>query len=265
MEFDGKDDRVDLGTFDVTGKEMSISFWFKADTFNEPEARLISKAAGTGSNDHYWMVGTYNNSSLRFRLKTNGRTTTLVSSANVITIGKWHHVSVTYDGVKMRIYNDGQLVGSTSKTGNIDTNNSIPVALGNQPANAGSRPFDGLIDDVKIYGSSLVILTTEPIPEEPAPVPPVQASGTGSITLNWVAPVARVDGTPLAATEISKYTIHYGTTEGIYSDSFTAADFETSVTITGLQPGTNYYVAITTLDTDGLESGYYVISSNQAQ
>jgi hypothetical protein len=157
LEFDGSDDRVDLGILDVPGKEMSISFWLKADDFDEAEGRLISKATGTSSKDHYWMVSTFKNSSLRFRLKTNGTTTTLISSEDVISIGQWHHITVTYDGSKMSIYRDGELVASTRKMGNIDTNNKIPVAIGNQPANAGSRPFDGLIDEVRIYSTALAI------------------------------------------------------------------------------------------------------------
>jgi hypothetical protein len=83
--------------------------------------------------------------------------------------------------------------------------------------------------------------------------------------LDWVAPVARVDGTALAVTEISEYTIYYGTSEGVYSDSFTiSSDFDTAVTVTGLQSGTYYYMAITTRDTDGLESGYLRIAAKQA-
>jgi hypothetical protein len=58
----------------------------------------------------------------------------------------------------------------------------------------------------------------------------------------------------------------YGTSEGAYSDSFTlSADFDTSITITGLQAGTYYYLAITARDTDGLESGYLPIAKKQAR
>ena len=290
LEFDGNDDRVNLGAIDISGNQMTISFWFKADNFNNPEARFISKATGSDSNEHYWMVGTYNRSSLRFRLKSNGSTTTLVSPLNIITIGQWHYVVATYDGSKMRIYRDGQLVASTSKTGNIDVNNRVSVAMGDQPANAGSRPFDGLIDEVKIYGQALTSNQIQTIAEdnsiygqsiEPAPSPtpapeptptpapeptPDPNAESGSIILNWTAPVARVDGTPLAPTEILEYTIYFGTTEGNYTDSFTVpANGENSITVTGLVPGAYYYMAITTRDIEGLESAYLTFNKKQAQ
>ena len=37
---------------------------------------------------------------------------------------------------------------------------------------------------------------------------------TGSITVNWIAPVARVDGPPLSLAEIDGYRIHYGKFSG---------------------------------------------------
>ncbi len=157
LEFDGIDDRVDLGVMDIPGSEMSISFWFKADDFDVSDARFISKATGTSGNHHYWMVGVSKKSKLSFRLKTNGITTTLTSKIASISPGQWHHVTATYDGNKMKIYCDGKLIDSTAKTGQIDINNSVPVAIGNQPNNAGSKPFDGLIDDVRIYTSALRI------------------------------------------------------------------------------------------------------------
>ena len=154
LSLDGADDSVDLKRLDIpdaTG--LTLSLWLKADDFDTYDARLLSKATGYQDQDHYWMLSTFSNNSVRFRLKANGSTSTLISSSNVLKAGRWQHVAATYDGQQMRIYVDGQQVASKPKTGIIDANSSVPASLANQPQ--GSRPFDGLIDDVRIYNRAL--------------------------------------------------------------------------------------------------------------
>lgn len=156
LEFDGVDDYVDLGTLDVEGGAgLTISAWINADDFDLHDARFISKATGTSGRDHYWMLSTISGTGLRFRLKTGGTTTTLKSGTGQLQPGVWYHVAATYDGTKMRIYKDGIEVVSTSKTGAVAIDPTVSVAIGNQPAGAGSRAYDGLIDDVKIYNRAL--------------------------------------------------------------------------------------------------------------
>lgn len=94
------------------------------------------------------------NEHLRFRLRTGGTTTTLIGTGSVISAGQWIHAAAVYDGATMRLYQDGDLVGSVAKSGTISTNPGVPVAIGNQPAGAG-RPFDGNIDDMRIYDRAL--------------------------------------------------------------------------------------------------------------
>jgi len=48
VEFDGVDDRIDLGPLDVNGTGLTLAAWFNADAFpgSAKDARLISKATG---------------------------------------------------------------------------------------------------------------------------------------------------------------------------------------------------------------------------
>jgi hypothetical protein len=82
------------------------------------------------------------------------------------------------------------------------------------------------------------------------------APQTGSVSLSWTAPVARADGSALALSEITGYTVYYGTSSGNYPNALTINDGSaTSATISNLPPGT-YYVAVTTRDSGGRESSH---------
>jgi hypothetical protein len=76
------------------------------------------------------------------------------------------------------------------------------------------------------------------------------------INLSWVAPSEREDNSALSMSEISGYKIYYGTTQGEYSNSIDVSDGTAEgYTITDLPSGV-YYIVVTTIDTDGRESGF---------
>ncbi len=161
LDFDGVDDLIDLGLPDYSlapsdlTDQLTIALWIRADAFGVADARMVSRASGTAEQDHLWMVSTVNQTGLRFRLKAGGVTTTLFSAAGVLQAGVWHHVGAVYDGAAMRLYRDGLEVASVPKSGAIDTDPTVGVALGNQPPGAGLRPFDGQLDDVRLYRRAL--------------------------------------------------------------------------------------------------------------
>ena len=97
-------------------------------------------------------IGSGNTVQLRFRLRAGGATTTLAGGA--LTTNAWTHVAATYDGADMRLYIDGKEVAKAAKTGNLDTDNKVAVWIGDQPP-AGGGPFDGLIDDVRLFARAL--------------------------------------------------------------------------------------------------------------
>jgi hypothetical protein len=79
---------------------------------------------------------------------------------------------------------------------------------------------------------------------------------TGSMSLQWTAPVTRSDGTPLSLSDIDGYRIYYGASAGNYPNRIDVADSTAqSVTVTDMPAGTQY-VVMTTYDVNGLESAY---------
>jgi hypothetical protein len=55
----------------------------------------------------------------------------------------------------MKLYLDGVLVGALSKAGSIATGGSVPVWIGGNPTDPFVRPWQGGIDDVRIYDRAL--------------------------------------------------------------------------------------------------------------
>jgi hypothetical protein len=163
LDFDGTDDVVELGKFDVVGG-ITLAAWIKADDFEINDARIITKANEWSGDSHWWMVSTISETSLRFRLKTDeGPTTATLVSDPVLEAGVFAHVAATWDGSTMRLYKDGVEVASQEKGGTaVAVDPDISVAIGSQPSDAfASDPshvakfFDGLIDDVRIYDRAL--------------------------------------------------------------------------------------------------------------
>jgi hypothetical protein len=156
LAFNGSSSYVSLANLDVPGSAITLAAWIKADTLGDSDPRIISKANGSGEQDHYFMLGTTSVSGvsrLRFRLKTNGSTKTLIASSGNVPTGQWVHAVATYNGATMRLYLNGVLVGSMSAAGTITVNSGIPVAIGRNPQAYG--PFDGIIDQVRIYNREL--------------------------------------------------------------------------------------------------------------
>ena len=133
----------------------------------------------------------------------------------------------------------GQLSGKPkqSKVGNYD---NIVIKVSDGTASASLSAFSIRVDTAEVNtGKSKT-----------------GKSKTGNLSLNWKAPAARTDGTPLSLADIDGYRIHYGKSSGTYNNHFTLSDGTAQkVTLTDIPVGT-YYLVMTTFDSAGRESDY---------
>ena len=92
-------------------------------------------------------------------------------------VNRWIHMAGSYDGRLMRLYIDGQEIGQRSLTGNINLDPDRPLTVGIEENGGGhvpENPFDGRIDEIRIYDRALgadeiaALVTLEP----PVPVAP---------------------------------------------------------------------------------------------
>ena len=157
LRFDGNNDYVSLGALDLQGSQLTIEALVNAEGFANcrlNDCRIVSKANGVSSNQHLWMLSTITQDGeerLRFRLNTGGSTKTLIASKGPIETSTWYHVAATYDGSRMRLYLNGEEVGSTSMSGAIAQDPSIDAWIGGNPNGSDSRPWQGGIDEIRIW------------------------------------------------------------------------------------------------------------------
>lgn len=209
---DGSQGRIALPSIDVPGSQLSLSAWIKPASLGSVEGRIISKASGTVNNQHVWMLSQLNGSAIRFRLSVDGTTTVLASDTGELVAGRWYLLTATYDGSTMRIYKNADLVASTNVSGAVEAAPTVPVAIGNQPAGAGDRPFDGLIDEVRIYNSAL------------STVELAELFGSGAFPVTWGEFRATTEKKRIVLDwSVSDQVDHYGFT--VQRRGATATDF----------------------------------------
>lgn len=78
---------------------------------------------------------------------------TAAISTSALPLNTWSYVLCTYDGVNIKVYINGKQSGSSvTQTGLITSINSTPLNVGREPS---TNYYNGLIDEVKIYGYAL--------------------------------------------------------------------------------------------------------------
>jgi hypothetical protein len=69
-----------------------------------------------------------------------------------VTDGQWHHCAASFDGKTMRVYLDGQEIGSLKRQGTITAGGAAPGCIG---SSSGGECFQGVMDDLRIYAEPL--------------------------------------------------------------------------------------------------------------
>ena len=137
---------------------VSVSAWVDSSASPGIYRYVVAKGANGCSAASYGLY-TGSNGGLEFYVSTNNGLSWTVSpdAGQGVWNGQWHNVVGTYDGSSVRLYVDGQQVGS----GTPDT---APIAYGLPTSNnlaIGDYPwcpqsdFSGSIDEVKVFNRAL--------------------------------------------------------------------------------------------------------------
>ena len=149
LDFDGFNDYVDCGnnaSLNINAK-VTITVWVNTnDAGNFQHNPYVTKG------DRSYAIKHYMDNSLQFFIY-DGEWNVAWFGVDSSFNGFWHHLAGTYDGSSLKLYVDGQLRRTTAHVGPI-ASSEYNVNIGRN-AQATSRSYDGLIDEVAIYNRAL--------------------------------------------------------------------------------------------------------------
>jgi fibronectin type 3 domain-containing protein len=162
------------------------------------------------------------------------------------------------------------VLGDFGKIRNLVTVTALSIALvacgggSGGGGSAGGQADNNLAGTTQVNNTQTSDTQVDSVPLTTAPatdtIPPATTGGTtqqvGTASLSWQAPSQRTDGQSLALSDIGGYRVYYGSSSSQYQFSVDINDATaTSFVVTNLPLGT-YYVVLTTIDVNGLESSY---------
>ncbi len=151
LQFDGVDDYVEVpnsNSLQINGS-ITICAWVKLDTLTGRRA-VVRKFTAT---DGYLLE--LRDNDIEFIIREAGVGLDYIIANNVLTAGEWFFIAAVYDGVKLYLYVNGELVTEKTSSVSLTTTNTVDVLIGSKSYYAPNVYFDGLMDSVFIFNRAL--------------------------------------------------------------------------------------------------------------
>jgi hypothetical protein len=136
----------DAASLDLT-TGMTIEAWVNPDEATAYQAVVLKETAKGGA----WGLYAFVDGSGPGSVIEVGRDYVANAGPN-LALHTWTHLATTYDGATLRLYRDGALVAQRSVSGSMATS-SGPLKIGGNAI--WNEPFEGRIDDVRVYNRPL--------------------------------------------------------------------------------------------------------------
>ncbi|MEM9454147.1 MAG: LamG domain-containing protein [Myxococcota bacterium] len=158
LSFDGKDDYVYLGTVDkasaLVSQTLTAEVWVKPASFKGWDA-YIGVLEWTSTSQKGWFLGAnYGHFSLVMStVGTNigGGTLRYVRTQQKFDVDRWYHIAGVYDGATMKLYVDGDLMGTSAvPSGAIVYPPAAEFIIGSYKHSDRFFPFHGAITEVRL-------------------------------------------------------------------------------------------------------------------
>ncbi|MCU7847364.1 MAG: putative Ig domain-containing protein, partial [Candidatus Thiodiazotropha sp. (ex Lucinoma kastoroae)] len=138
--------------------------------------------------------------------------------------------------------------------------NSTSGILSGTPSEEDAGLYEGIVISVTDNNETSSLAPLNLLVEASEPT-----NTTGSVSLAWVPPSTRTDGSSLDMSEIAGYKVYMGATQDTLEQVMDFADSTTQNCVLDDIENGNYYFAVTTYDNDGNESGFSNIAMKSTQ
>lgn len=187
MNFNGSNQRVsipDNNSLDLTN-QITIAAWIKPG--KKDTQYPIKKARSDSINGYELSLSSSGKVFVRFNQASSDNAYRLNSTTSYPIDGNtWMHVAATYDGTTLKLYINGVLDASMNAAVTI-ANNAIPLSLGSDDQNV--APFQGGLDDVRIYNRALSAAEIQTLNSAVNRPPLVSAGGDQTVGVGMVVPL----------------------------------------------------------------------------
>jgi len=164
LEFDGTGDWITIASasgLPQGNDPFSISAWVNFDSL--PAWKIVTAWGNMGARRTNWFV--ISSGRLQHINYSNNPADTIRGNTT-LSVGSWHHIAVTYDGVTRRFYADGVFDGLNTPQTMAVSGSDLTIAY---DANGNGRHYVGSIDEVGIYSEALTVQSIQRIYAESAP------------------------------------------------------------------------------------------------
>ncbi|MGD8626790.1 MAG: hypothetical protein PVJ34_19795, partial [Anaerolineae bacterium] len=146
LDFDGLDDYVDAPTANPDDlQELTVAAWVNLDLMPSGQIQRFVTLSSEKAVLRY--DGVNGPEQLHFYMNIGGSLHG-IRLDHALQVRAWHHVAGTYDGHTMRLYLDGQQVGSLAIEGTVGAGTGLRLS---HP----TETLDGKLDDVRLYDRAL--------------------------------------------------------------------------------------------------------------